>query len=118
MNKVISTLAVTLALTSASALAVNRAAGIDWCRDNTDDECLCNKVNLQGPKVVLVNLDDHCQLDDIEDQGGLFILSGDLVVITGRNNATAAQSWDVSGFDAGVVGTGNNFDLSVSSTGG
>ncbi len=61
MNKVISTLAVTLALTTASALAVDRSQGsIDWCRDNNDDECLCNKVNLQGPKVVLVNLDDHC----------------------------------------------------------
>lgn len=57
-------------------------------------------------------------MDDIEEEGGLFILSGDLVVITGRNNATAAQSWDVSGYDAGVVGTGNNFDLQVSSTGG
>lgn len=60
MNKVISTLAVTLALTSASALTIDRSYGIDWCRDNNDDECLCNKVNLQGPKVVLVNLDDHC----------------------------------------------------------
>ena len=45
-------------------------------------------------------------------------MSGDLIVITGRNNATAAQSWDVSGFDSDVVGTGNNFDLQVSSTGG
>jgi len=45
-------------------------------------------------------------------------LSGDLVVITGRNNATASQSWEVSGFDSGVVGTGNNFDLAVSSGSG
>lgn len=113
MNKIISALAVTLCLTSSMALAVNRESRIDWTRDNNDDECLCNKINLQGPKIVLVNLDDHCQLDEIEDQGGLFILSGDLIVITGRNNASASQSWDVSGFDAGVVGTGNNFDLSV-----
>ena len=118
MYKSIIALGVTLAVTTTSALNVNRDHAIDWCRDNNDDECLCNKINLQGPKIVLVNLDDHCQLDDIEDQGGLFILSGDLVVITGRNNATASQSWDVSGFDANVVGTGNNFDLAVSATGG
>ena len=46
---------------------------IDWCRDNSDDECLCNKINLLGPKIVLVNLDDHCLLDAIEDEGGIFI---------------------------------------------
>ena len=46
--------------------------GIDWCRGD-DDECLCNKINLLGPKIVLVNLDDHCLLEDIEDQGGIFI---------------------------------------------
>jgi hypothetical protein len=57
-------------------------------------------------------------LSDIEDEGGLFILSGDLVVITGRNNATASQSWDVTGFDASVVGSGNNFDLSVGAANG
>ena len=47
--------------------------GIDWCRGDDDDECLCNKITLQGPKIVLVNLDDHCLLENIEDQGGIFI---------------------------------------------
>ena len=62
---------------------------IDWCRDNDYDECLCNKINLQGPKVVLLNLDDHCLLDDIEDEGGIFLESGDLLVVTGRSNTSA-----------------------------
>jgi hypothetical protein len=45
-------------------------------------------------------------------------LSGDLVVITGRNNATASQSWEVNGFDSSVVGTGNNFDLTIGNESG
>ena len=44
-------------------------------------------------------------------------MSGDLLVVTGRNNASASQSWDVSGFDSDVVGSGNNFDLSTGATG-
>ena len=62
---------------------------IDWCRDHDYEECLCNKINIQGPKVVLVNLDDHCLLDDIEDEGGIFLLSDDLLVVTGRSNTSA-----------------------------
>jgi hypothetical protein len=80
-----------------SALAVQNIYGndyhgegsIDWCRDNDYDECLCNKINIQGPKVVLINLDDHCLLDDIEDEGGIFLQTGDLLVVTGRSNTTA-----------------------------
>ena len=101
----------------------HREASIDWCNDD-DDECLCNKITLDGPKVVLVNLDDHCLLEDIEDQGGIFLLSGDLLVVTGRNNASASQDWTVSGFDSNVIGSGagfgagNAFDLTVNNTDG
>jgi hypothetical protein len=37
----------------------------------------------------LVNLDDHCQLDDIEDMGGVFLLSGDMLIVSGRQNSSA-----------------------------
>lgn len=40
---------------------------IDWCRNHNDDQCLCNQIDIMGPKILLVNLDDHCLLDDIED---------------------------------------------------
>ncbi len=97
--------------------------GIDWCGGD-DDECLCNKINLLGPKVVLINLDDHCLLEDIEDQGGIFLQTGDLLIVTGRNNASAFQTWAVTGHDSDVLGSGpgfgagNAFDLTVNSTGG
>jgi hypothetical protein len=37
-----------------------------------------------GAKIVLVNLDDHCQLHNLEDEGAVFLLSGDMLVISGR----------------------------------
>lgn len=89
---------------------------IDWCHDHDDDQCYCNKINLQGSKIVLVNLDDHCQLDDIEDEGGIFILSGDMLIITGRENDGAFQSWDErTDFDTGVLSLdqGNDIDIPV-----
>jgi len=63
MNKLITA---AICISSAVALGANRGGKIDWNQDNSD-ECLCNKIDIQGPKIVLVNLDDHCQLDDIED---------------------------------------------------
>ena len=45
----------------------HREAKIDWCGEYDDDQCYCNKIDIQGPKILLVNLDDHCLLDDIED---------------------------------------------------
>jgi len=37
-----------------------------------------------GAKIILVNLDDHCQLEELEDAGGVFLLSGDMLVVSGR----------------------------------
>jgi hypothetical protein len=43
-------------------------------------------------------------LDDIEDQGGIFLLSGDMLIISGRANYTALQQWgDISGVDPDVL---------------
>src|ERR1017187_3163375 len=93
---ILSTMALLLATTYGARLTAKAAESkIDWCADN-EDECLCNKINTSGGKIVLVNLDDHCQLDNIEDEGGLFLLSGDMLIVTGRQNSTAAQSWSES----------------------
>ena len=59
--KTISLLCITLCLVSVLSVKIaDRDAKIDWCRDHNDDECLCNKIDIHGPKIVLVNLDDHC----------------------------------------------------------
>lgn len=80
----IGTMALLLATTYGAKLTAKAAdTKIDWCGDQ-NDECLCNKINTNGGKIVLLNLDDHCQLDDIEDQGGVFLLSGDMLIVTGR----------------------------------
>ena len=84
---------------------------IDWCANDNDDECYCNKITLQGPKAKLVNLDDHCQLDDIEDEGGIFLLTGDILVVTGRANSSSLQDWGVFCYDTSILGIGNEINL-------
>ena len=68
-----------------------------------------------GPKVKLVNLDDHCALDDLYDEGGVFIQSGDILIISGRENHTASQIWTPSSdFDTWVLnlnGDANDIDV-------
>ena len=81
---IIGTMALLLATTYGATITAKAAdTKIDWCADQ-DDECLCNKVDINGGKIVLVNLDDHCQLDSIDDEGGIFLLSGDMLIVTGR----------------------------------
>ena len=85
-SMMIGTMALLLATTYGAKLTAKATAEeskIDWC-GSQDDECLCNKVNTNGGKIVLVNLDDHCQLDSIDDMGGIFLLSGDMLIVTGR----------------------------------
>ena len=56
--------------------------------EDRDEICLCNKLFSSGPKIILVNLDDHCTLEDFEEFG-IFIETGDMVFITGRELAAA-----------------------------
>ena len=84
-SMMIGTMALLLATTYGAKLTAKaEEKKIDWCANNNDDECLCNKINTNGGKITLVNLDDHCQLDNIEDEGGIFLLSGDMLIVTGR----------------------------------
>ena len=58
------------------------------CEAKHDENCLVNSIYLYGPKVVLVNLDDSCQIEELEALG-IFIQIGDLIIVTGRENACA-----------------------------
>ena len=58
------------------------------CVARAEAECLVNSIYLYGPKVVLVNLDDACQIEELE-RLGIFIQIGDLIFVTGRENACA-----------------------------
>ena len=51
-----------------------------------------NDVTLTGGKIVLVNLDDKCKLSRQEDYG-IFIQTGDYVIVTGRAKPLAGQVW-------------------------
>ena len=74
--------ATTLILASAAILSVANASilaqkgyhgkAIDYDYSDElqrDEKCLCNEIDIQGYKIVTVNLDDHCKLKKYEKEG-------------------------------------------------
>lgn len=60
--------------------------------EDRDERCLCNEINQQGRKVVLVNLDDHCFIQRIEREG-IFVQTGDIVTVWGSALSGSGQFW-------------------------
>jgi hypothetical protein len=58
------------------------------CKAKHDENCLQNDITLYGPKVVLVNLDNRCQIEKLENEG-IFVQTGDLIFVTGREDSCA-----------------------------
>ena len=63
------------------------------CRARELESCLVNDIYLTGPNVVLVNLDNSCQVDKLEREG-IFLQTGDLLFVTGRQHTAAYQDWE------------------------
>lgn len=79
---------------------------------NSQACCLQNDIATYGGNVVLVNLDDNCDLDKLETYG-LFIQTGDFIVVTGRSKPSAGQLWYVpyySGLDMSIVTISQSFE--------
>ena len=104
-----------LAFSGMASKLQQRESRIDWCSNESSDQCYCNKIDSEGAKIVLINLDDHCQLDSLEDAGGVFLLSGDMLIISGRQNTTAGQAWTLGdAYDTGVVALSSSSGVDVS----
>ena len=58
------------------------------CEAKNLEDCLLNSIYLYGPNVVLVNLDNKCQVEKYEKEG-IFLQTGDLLFVTGRENKCA-----------------------------
>ena len=58
------------------------------CKAKHLEDCLLNDIYLYGPNVVLVNLDNRCQVEKYEREG-IFLQTGDLLFVTGRENKCA-----------------------------
>ena len=58
------------------------------CEAQKLEHCLQTDISLYGPNVVLVNLDNRCQVEKYEREG-IFLQSGDLLFVTGRANKCA-----------------------------
>lgn len=84
------------------------------CEYLKDQKCLLNDIHLYGPKVVLVNLDDRCDVEKYEREG-IFIQEGDMIFVTGRENALAFQEWEVdeSNFDYDILFPSLDYDIPV-----
>lgn len=84
------------------------------CEYWKDKKCLKNDIHLYGPKVVLVNLDDRCQVEKYEREG-IFIQEGDMVFVTGRENAAAYQEWEFNecNFDYDILFPSLDYDIPV-----
>lgn len=63
----------------------------DYLRDY---DCLRNSIDILGGKIVLVNLDDRCEVERLEREG-IFLEIGDIVLFAGRGNGDADQEWDL-----------------------
>jgi hypothetical protein len=37
---------------------------VQFDEDENDEECLCNEFCIQGAKVITINLDNHCELEN------------------------------------------------------
>lgn len=58
------------------------------CKAKHLENCLLNDITLFGPNVILVNLDNRCQIEKMEREG-IFLQTGDLIFVTGRENTCA-----------------------------
>jgi hypothetical protein len=79
------------------------------------EDCLVNEIPLYGPNVVLVNLDNRCQIEKLEREG-IFLQTGDLLFVTGRENKCAGQVWDQpywekNPFDYDILFPGLDYDM-------
>ena len=58
------------------------------CKAQHLEDCLYNDITLTGPNVVLVNLDNRCQVEKFEHEG-IFLQTGDILFVTGREETCA-----------------------------
>ena len=83
------------------------------CEAKHLENCLLNDITLYGPNVVLVNLDNRCQVEKVEREG-IFLQTGDLLFVTGRENTCAYQEWEEPGdfsYDYDVLFPGLDYDM-------
>jgi len=86
-----------------------------------ENECLLNDFGLVGGKIVMINLDDRCEVERYMFEG-VFIQTGDYVILSGREIPNSNLFWheivDTSGttlepYDPSIVALTDCFDSPV-----
>lgn len=64
----------------------------------------------------MVNLDSRCQIERLEREG-IFVQTGDLIFVTGREDSCAWQEWDTDhhSLDYDIVFPGLDYDMPLRS---
>ena len=90
------------------------------CRNERLNTALDNPIDMYGPNVELLNLDNHCEVERIEREG-VFLQTGDLLFVTGREFSCALQQWEEpywSVLDYDVLFPGLDYDMPLVSAPG
>ncbi len=76
----------------------------DYIEDR-DERCLCNSIEMQGKKVILINVDDQCQVTRYQREG-IFIETGDIIIIAGSSLEYSGidSDWSYFTYDCNVLG--------------
>lgn len=88
MFKTTLAIAALLGFTSATTAQGGRINYDYTCKAKALENCLYNDITLYGPNVILVNLDNRCQVEKYEKEG-VFMQIGDLLYVTGVENRCA-----------------------------
>lgn len=83
------------------------------CKNDYLGDALQNDITIYGPNVVLINLDNRCQVRRLEREG-VFLQRGDLLFVTGREFTAALQNWDepyYHYYDYDILFPGLDYDM-------
>jgi hypothetical protein len=86
------------------------------CRAGRLEDALENDIPIYGPNVLLVNLDNRREVRRLEREG-IFLQTGDLLFVTGREYTCAGQEWEEpyenceNPFDYDILFPGLDYDM-------
>ena len=71
--------------------------------EDRDERCLCDEIDIPGRKILLVNMDDKCQVERLLREG-IFVNSGDLIFFAGSSDEIGAlMDWEFYSSDCTIL---------------
>lgn len=84
------------------------------CKAENLEKQLQNEITIYGVNAILVNLDNRVQIEQLEREG-IFLQTGDILFVTGRENSCNLQEWEEPRYnnplDYDVLFPGLDYDM-------